>query len=51
MVTEQWTLEEEAMVKEISVTGREFTAFAWVFKNSICPELSPILPFPSPLIR
>jgi hypothetical protein len=42
MVTEEWSMEEEALVKEGRVTGRESTTFVWVSKNSMAPELSQI---------
>ena len=45
MVAEEWSMGEEALVKERRVTGRESMAFAWVSKNSIAPELSQIQPF------
>jgi len=38
---------EESQVKERRVTWRESTTFAWVFKNSIPPELSQIESFSS----
>jgi len=47
MVAEEWSMGEEALVKEWSVTARESMAFAWVSKNSIAPELSQIQPFSS----
>jgi hypothetical protein len=42
MVTEEWSMEEEALVKESRVTGRESTTLVWVSKNSMAPELSQI---------
>ena len=45
MVAEQWSMGEVALVKEMSVTRTESTAFAQVSINSIAPELSQIQPF------
>jgi len=42
IVAEDWSMGEKAVVKERGVTTRESTAFAWVSKNSIAPELSQI---------
>jgi hypothetical protein len=47
MVAEEWSMGEEALVKERKVTGRESMAFSWVSGNSIAPELSQIQPFSS----
>jgi len=47
MVAEEWSMGEEALVKERRVTGRESTALAWVSKNRIAPEHSHIQPFSS----
>jgi len=40
MVAAGWSMGEEALVKERSVTGSESTTLAWVSKISIAPELS-----------
>jgi hypothetical protein len=45
MLTDEWSMGEEAVVQEGRVTGRESTTFAWGFKNSIGPELSQTQPF------
>jgi hypothetical protein len=45
MVVEEWSMGEEAVVKEWWVTGREPMACAWVSKNGIAPELSQIQSF------
>jgi hypothetical protein len=37
MVTEEWSMEKEAVVKDSRVTGRESTTFVWVSKNSMAP--------------
>jgi len=47
MVADEWSMGEEALVKERRVTGRESTAFAWVSEHSIAPELGQIQPFSS----
>jgi len=44
MVTEEWSMAEEALVKERRVTRRESTDIAWVSKNSIATELSQLQP-------
>ena len=47
MVAAEWSMGEEALVKERRVTGSESTTFAWVSNNSIAPWLSQIEPFSS----
>jgi hypothetical protein len=47
MVAEEWSMREEARVKERRITGGESTDCAWVSKNSVAPERSQIQPFSS----
>lgn len=39
MVTEEWSMEEETLVKESMVTGRDSTTVVGVSKNNMTPEL------------
>jgi hypothetical protein len=47
MVANEWSMGEEALVKERTVTRRESTTFARGSQNSIAPELSLIQPISS----
>jgi len=47
MGAEEWSMGEEALLKERRVTGRESTTIAWVSKNYIALDLSWSHPVPA----
>jgi len=51
MVTEQWSIGEEALVNERRVPRKESTTLAWVSDNRIAPELTQIKPIPRTFIQ